>query len=475
MRKIFLAVLILINILDANSQDTHYSNQQFGTKSCLMGGAVIGGVRDNSAVFYNPGALGFIENKELSISANAYQLDRIIMNDGAGKNIKLKSSTMQTMPLIISGLMKHKKYPKHTFGYCLLTADQFNIKTSGRISQLRNLIPDSLSAGEEDYVGQFQLRASVYEFVSGWGYGYKVNDKLSIGIGNYGFYRSYHVDRYRVSRVVSTDTNATRKVASFNRNNSMELKNVRTVLKAGAALQLKKWRFGVTVTSPSINVWGLANFVSDITSVNVDYNGDGNYDSFVANDSEEGLKTLYKTPLTIAGGIEFNNDDKTIISLAINWYDKVDEYTVLKPRSNTFYRPSGYNLPTSDNVLTIKESKKSIMNFAIGFEQKLNDKYSMNLSVRTNHTHSTQEKLNDLNISFTNWNIYHLSIGGTKRREKSDLSVCAVFSYGFKNNFYQYVNLQNAAQENRFIGNLEQTKVLYSAVAVIIGYTFRSK
>src|SRR5210317_1961792 len=61
----------------ALSQDHHYWTQQFGSRSALMGGAVVGGVRDTSAGFYNPGALGFVNQPSLSVSANGYQLERL--------------------------------------------------------------------------------------------------------------------------------------------------------------------------------------------------------------------------------------------------------------------------------------------------------------------------------------------------------------------------------------------------------------
>jgi hypothetical protein len=54
----------------ATAQDTHYWTHQFGTRSALMGGAVVGGTRDNSMIFYNPAAVSFIDSSSLSINAN---------------------------------------------------------------------------------------------------------------------------------------------------------------------------------------------------------------------------------------------------------------------------------------------------------------------------------------------------------------------------------------------------------------------
>jgi len=78
----------------ALSQDHHYWGQQFGSRSALMGGAVVGGVRDTSAGFYNPAALGFVNKPSLSVSASAYQMERLSVDNGAGTGESLDSSKM---------------------------------------------------------------------------------------------------------------------------------------------------------------------------------------------------------------------------------------------------------------------------------------------------------------------------------------------------------------------------------------------
>ncbi|HQH26133.1 MAG TPA: hypothetical protein PLP17_01945 [Oligoflexia bacterium] len=86
------------------AQDHNYWNNQFGSRSALMGGAVVGGVRDTSAVFYNPGALGFIDNQSLSVSANALRVERSVIENGAGDGRDLDSDTLSVVPLLISGI-----------------------------------------------------------------------------------------------------------------------------------------------------------------------------------------------------------------------------------------------------------------------------------------------------------------------------------------------------------------------------------
>ena len=86
-RHVFiLAATILGWILPgpAQGQDTHYWTEQYGARSMLLSGSVIGSVNDMSAVFYNPGALGYLIKPELVLSASAYQIRQLKVKDGGG-------------------------------------------------------------------------------------------------------------------------------------------------------------------------------------------------------------------------------------------------------------------------------------------------------------------------------------------------------------------------------------------------------
>ena len=48
-------ILVLFGTSRVLAQEMNYNTFQVGSRSALMGGAVVGGVRDTSATFYNPG------------------------------------------------------------------------------------------------------------------------------------------------------------------------------------------------------------------------------------------------------------------------------------------------------------------------------------------------------------------------------------------------------------------------------------
>ena len=84
----------------ALAQDSHYWTHQFGSRSALMGGAVVGGVDDTSAGYYNPGALSQVKNESLSVSATGYQYESISIKDGAAAGNDLDSDKVRVIPLL---------------------------------------------------------------------------------------------------------------------------------------------------------------------------------------------------------------------------------------------------------------------------------------------------------------------------------------------------------------------------------------
>ena len=78
MKHFTMLALSLIVSFGTFAQDYHYWSEQFGATATLLGGAVIAGVRDNSALYYNPGTLGFIEGNSISVTATLYKLQRTL-------------------------------------------------------------------------------------------------------------------------------------------------------------------------------------------------------------------------------------------------------------------------------------------------------------------------------------------------------------------------------------------------------------
>ncbi len=68
------AALFLFAAGEVIAQDSHYWTLQYGPRSSLLGGAVIGAVDDVSATFYNPGALSQANNLAFAVSTDVFEL-----------------------------------------------------------------------------------------------------------------------------------------------------------------------------------------------------------------------------------------------------------------------------------------------------------------------------------------------------------------------------------------------------------------
>ena len=96
---------LFVTICTVQAQDAHYWQFQFGSKSTLLGGAVIGSVDDISAVFYNPGALGIIDDPAFTVSANVIEFSTVRLVDETGRGINLGTSSTGLRPSLIAGTL----------------------------------------------------------------------------------------------------------------------------------------------------------------------------------------------------------------------------------------------------------------------------------------------------------------------------------------------------------------------------------
>ncbi len=79
-RNLLLAALFLTPA-SLFAQDSHYWTFQYGPRSSLLGGAVIGSVDDVSATYYNPGALSLVSSLAFAVSANVFEISGVALRD----------------------------------------------------------------------------------------------------------------------------------------------------------------------------------------------------------------------------------------------------------------------------------------------------------------------------------------------------------------------------------------------------------
>jgi hypothetical protein len=94
---IFTLIIMMVSML-CKAQESNYANQEVSAISTMLGGAVTAGVTDNSAIYYNPGALVFVENTNLSIETGTIFAGSLRIKNGAGTDLNIKSSFFDLIP-----------------------------------------------------------------------------------------------------------------------------------------------------------------------------------------------------------------------------------------------------------------------------------------------------------------------------------------------------------------------------------------
>ena len=478
----YIALLIFFLVLFSGSvfsQDHHYWSQQFGSRSALMGGSVVGGVRDTSAGFYNPGALGFVNEPSLSVSANAYQLEKLSIDNGAGTHSALDSEKISVIPLLASGTIVSERFPEHTFGYSLLAKNNTSIDTSGRIDQSIDVINDVKHKdgkvyfqGEENFIGQVIANSEVTELWGGLSWAHQLRSTLSIGATAFLALRNQSQNQATSARAVNDNL-----IASADQLNYIDFWNFRTLLKLGIAADFTPLKWGLTITSPSLNLFGQGTVAAEQSSNN---SYDPEQEQFIGqliSNRQENLDTTYKTPFSIAAGFEYAVTKRTRIAGTLEWFNKQNQYDVITPGSSNFLAGIIENIVDSQGnlnseryeLIKVKDAAESVINFGLAIEHSLTSTTKGYLSFRTDYEAHPNLESNSLGI--TQWDIYHLTLGATFRRERSELAVGFTYSFGQQDNFRQLANFAKIGN-GVLLGETETTTADYDALTLIVGYTY---
>ncbi|MEE9448934.1 MAG: hypothetical protein V3V72_02695, partial [Ignavibacteriaceae bacterium] len=283
------------------AQDAHYWNIQYGTRSTLLGGAVIGSVSDLSATYYNPGAVALFEDANFILSARVYQLESITVEDAAGKGKNLDFSTIVPSPSFVAFDFKFDFLDDARLALSILTRQKMNFEFQTRLIDSLDIIESS--PGKENFAGGTSLQREFNEVWGGLTYSTKLNDMIGFGATWYLAYRSQKSSGETIIQVMPSEGD----IASYTDLRSYRYFNLRSLLKFGMGLNLHPLTFGLTITTPSINISGSGSVGTHFFLNGIDRDGDGINDNEFDSNFQDEVVSEYKSSWAVGfgGGYRF--------------------------------------------------------------------------------------------------------------------------------------------------------------------------
>ena len=462
----FLLLMVFSISFDAVSQDNHYWAQQYGAVGSLMGGAMVGGVDDNSAVYYNPGALSFITNTSLSVDANVYRMDKIYIKDGAGNDVNLNSAQLSVYPQIIAGMLNIFKESRFRFSYTMLTRNHGNVLMNARYTSTS---AQSDPPSTTSFVGGFDYINQLNEQWFGIGTAYKISDNLGAGVTLFATYRGQSYSRSNYVQEVE-NMGAYNVFRTQTIDEAVKYSNYQLISKIGLSYRTGPFKLGFTVSTPSVRIFGSGNVQRENSTITISENDSDMEKNFLIMDRKTNVKAIYHHPLSIAAGAEYMSE-KTRIAFTAEYFLESSPYHLLEPQSVPFVYPQSYldsaeYKPLIESYTHVELATRSVMNAGIGFSHEIFNKLTLLLGAYTDFcSYRNPHDANELSGSLGEFDIYHFSSGLSYTLNKQ--SVTAGISYAYSPSVkvppYTIINQDPSADEATLSSH---------TFSVILGYTY---
>ncbi len=439
------------------SQDYHQWSEQFGARASLLGGAAAAGLGDNGTVYYNPAATMFVKHPTMSISVNAYRVRRLFLTNALGDGIDLKHAQFNTMPNLIAGIIELPKHEKVRIGYAVINRKKYSSKFD-YLHEAEYEIFDH-TAGLEQFVSSYNYLHNINEYWGGFSVSYQLSRIWAIGFSHFGIYRDVKYSNTYSSTVLPTD-GSTGDISNVSSTITFDYFNIKGIFKPSIALSLENFKFGITLTTPSFNMFGKGNVYRDFSVINVDslINTDITFIDRATN-----VKTQHKEFGSLAIGVSWKLGKKSWLHFTNETFFGGKYYLLFNPDQRPNVYPTSiadssiYKFFGDQNFLAYGEEQEARTNIGIGFETVLSKHWELYLGARTdfNVNERPYYDYSRIGIDASKWNIYHFSLGGVHHSKKSEKVYTVGIEVGWvpKTEYYHVIDFTTPSIDNALIGN----------------------
>ena len=359
---------VISSAAPAAAQDSHYWTLQYGPRSSLLGGAVIGSVDDVSGTFYNPGAVGRAETLAFAVSTSVFEYTRISLEDGGGNGVDLGTARSGLRPSLVAGTLSRDLFGSGgVLAYSALSRASGSQDMSGSALLTRDDLPPDSDfddvVGSVDFTGQFNDLWGGLTFSQGLG------DHIGLGVTWYGALRSQTRKRQSVADYIGTDGSGLSEVDIA----SGKYTDFRTLFKLGGFFDLGVITGGITLTTPSIHISGSGELGVNRSTIGTDTTA-------LLAGIQTGLPAEYKSPLSVGGGLAWRLGPARIHG-SLEWFDKIAPYVVIQGDSLYAQEPED-----EGGLVDAVQEQTDVLNWALGLEYAISETFTGYVSYYTDNS-----------------------------------------------------------------------------------------
>jgi hypothetical protein len=403
MRKAAPAAIVLAVVLVTSrgaAQDAHYWTYGYGPVGQLTEGALIGGVGDLSAVYYNPGALALIEEPRFVFGLTSIELASIEVPDAAGRDLDFDSLVFDVVPSMVAGHIGANNGQADHFAFAFLSRHDTDWDLG--FSDV------SVSAGAADAAAGFgRARFRLVEYWAGGTWSHRVNEALSFGLSPFVAYRAHRTRQSLTLEQLASGASRSVFVAREN-----EYDHVRVLVKVGLAWRPGRVELGLTATTPGIGVYGGGRSV-----LNASISG-GPGSELLAASTQDGLDAAYRSPWSVGGGASWRGG-RTTVHTSLEWFSRVAPYEILAPE------PAPIAGSASTIPMTFVGAAEGVVNVGAGLEHRLGRRFTLYGGAARNASswHPESE-------TFATWSLYDVTAGVSLDRGGSRVALGVGYAWG---------------------------------------------
>jgi len=441
--------------------DSHYWTHQYGAKGLLLNGAVIASTEDETAIFYNPGAMGRGEKFGLSLSFLTPNYSQFTTENFLGEGTTLTDRDIGFSPGFAAVGFPLFDDDRFRGGATTFTRFKSNLNFRGRELAVIPSNPEQL------FIGNLDFKRKLTERWIGFGLSFKVNETLSLGGSQFLVMHSESTD-IRIQKEIVAKNQPTNLLTAWR-------SNLRYSFNASGGFLTKlglSWKpdnsdilIGLTITSPTYGyIHKSASYeFDDLKKINPDST------ILIANLDNATLNT-YKTPFSIGYGIDFSHN-RWRFSLSAEYFRNIKTYTIIEAEDDPFkgFADGDFSLNTS-----VRNGNKEVFNFAIGVQRKLYDGSTFIFGFRTDfNQREPVEGFSEFEFLASTPSIYHFSLGCFFELWGNEVSVGADYGRGRRKGNQNLIGFSEVTSENLFsITPDKNVSSIFESFVIILTYDF---